>query len=265
MGVLTLPFLEAIAVGCLSGLVGTLMVLGNRVFFAESLSHGTFPGAVLGVVVANALGANLSDGLMLGSVAVCIPLAVFMHYLGKVHGVSSTAAAGTTLTLGFALGILLLRWFQPLPLHVDSFLVGSLTTVNHRDVAVAAGLVIICLLAVLACRRRLFQAYFDPSTSPHSGLYDALTLGLICLTMAAVIPAVGTILSIALLVAPAAGLRPWVSRPEALLIGAGIIGITIAVAGLFIAAHLSLSAGGTIAIVAGVFYLASMTAYKAVS
>jgi len=51
MGVLTLPFLEAIAVGCLSGLVGTLMVLGNRVFFAESLSHGTFPGAVLGVVV----------------------------------------------------------------------------------------------------------------------------------------------------------------------------------------------------------------------
>jgi len=147
MGVLTLPFFEAIAVGCLSGLVGTLMVLGNRVFFAESLSHGTFPGAVLGVVVANALGANLSDGLMLGSVAVCIPLAIFMHYLGKVHGVSSTAAAGTTLTLGFAMGILLLRWFQPLPLHVDSFLVGSLTTVNHRDVAVAAGLVIIFFLA----------------------------------------------------------------------------------------------------------------------
>ena len=48
--ILRMPLLEAIAVGCLSGLVGTLMVMGKRVFFAESLSHGIFPGAVLGVV-----------------------------------------------------------------------------------------------------------------------------------------------------------------------------------------------------------------------
>ena len=53
----------------------------------------------------------------------------------------------------------------------------------------------------------------------HAGWEDAALLDRVefdvARAQAAVIPAVGTILSIALLVAPAAGLRPWVSRPEA--------------------------------------------------
>ena len=111
--ILRMPLLEAIAVGCLSGLVGTLMVMGKRVFFAESLSHGIFPGAVLGVVVANLLSLDLSTGLMVGAALFCLPLAWLMRWLSTVEGISSTAAAGVTLTLGFSLGILLLRWFQP--------------------------------------------------------------------------------------------------------------------------------------------------------
>ncbi|WP_293770187.1 metal ABC transporter permease [uncultured Corynebacterium sp.] len=257
MGVLTLPLWEAIAVGCLAGLTGTLMVLGRRVFFAESISHGTFPGAVLGVVVANALGTHLGTGLMVGSFLACLPLAYLMHRLAAVPGVSSTAAAGTTLTLGFALGIVALRWFQPLPLHVDSFLVGSLTTVDGRDVAVAAGLVVLSLAVVVPARRRLVQFYFAPDTVPHTRVYDALTLGLICITMAAIIPAVGTILSLALLVAPAASLRPWVRQPDTLLVASAAAGIGIACGGLALATVAELSAGGCIAVLAGVFYLGS--------
>ncbi|MDO5032399.1 metal ABC transporter permease [Corynebacterium sp.] len=258
MGVLTLPILEALAVGALSGLVGTLMVLGRRVFFAESLSHGMFPGAVLGVVAADALGAHLSDGLIVGSVLACLPLALFMHHLSTLPGVSSTAAAGTTLTLGFALGIFLLRLFQPLPLHVDSFLVGSLTTVNHRDVLIATAVAGLSLLMLLAWRRPLIHTYFDPLTAAHPTAFDALTLALICATMAAVIPAVGTILSLALLVAPAAGLRPWVRSPEALLVAAAAVGIGLALGGLLLASALQVSAGGSIALLAGAFYLLSL-------
>ena len=96
--ILRMPLLEAIAVGCLSGLVGTLMVMGKRVFFAESLSHGIFPGAVLGVVVANLLSLDLSTGLMVGAALFCLPLAWLMRWLSTVEGISSTAAAGVTLT-----------------------------------------------------------------------------------------------------------------------------------------------------------------------
>ena len=50
IGILTLPIAEVVAVGVLLGIVGALAIVGKRVFFSESLSHGTFPGAVLGVV-----------------------------------------------------------------------------------------------------------------------------------------------------------------------------------------------------------------------
>lgn len=260
--ILRMPLLEAIAVGCLSGLVGTLMAMGKRVFFAESLSHGIFPGAVLGVVVANLLSLDLSTGLMVGAALFCLPLAWLMRWLSTVEGISSTAAAGVTLTLGFSLGILLLRWFQPLPIHVDSFLVGSLTTVNAQDVWFVGALVVVSLGVLVAFRRTLVSFYFDQTSfraqGGNPGCYDLLTLTLISVTMVVVIPAVGTILSLALLVAPAAALQPWIKRPTQLMLGAGIAGIALACGGLWLAAALSLSAGGCIAVLAGVFYLLSM-------
>ena len=54
VGILTLPIAEVVAVGVLLGIVGALAIVGKRVFFSESLSHGTFPGAVLGVEIGRA-------------------------------------------------------------------------------------------------------------------------------------------------------------------------------------------------------------------
>ena len=53
--IVRLPLVEICIVGALAGLVGVFAVLKRRVFFAESVTHGTFPGAVLGVVVGSSL------------------------------------------------------------------------------------------------------------------------------------------------------------------------------------------------------------------
>ena len=50
------PALHVTIIGALGGLVGAFAYLDRRIFFAESVTHGTFPGAVLGVVIAAALG-----------------------------------------------------------------------------------------------------------------------------------------------------------------------------------------------------------------
>ena len=44
--IIALPIVEAIAVGALCGLVGSLALLNQRVFFTESITHAAFPGAV---------------------------------------------------------------------------------------------------------------------------------------------------------------------------------------------------------------------------
>lgn len=261
--ILALPIAEVIVVGSLLGVVGALAILGKRVFFAESLSHSTFPGAVLGVVIGQFFGGDLSAWLFVGAALFCIPLALLMRYLTGLTGISATAAAGIVLTLGYALGVFLLRWFQPLPLKVEGFLTGSLLAVSQTDVAIAAVVGVCTVVSLVLFGRRLVLYYFDPVAFAVSvrdarwwlAVVEGVTLGLLCASMVVAIPAVGSILSIALLVAPAAGVQVFVSDFRQLVSWSGVAGVGIGAVGLAVAVHWSLSAGGTIAVVAGLFYV----------
>ncbi len=262
--ILFLPILEVVLVGALSGIVGVVAVLNRRVFFAESVTHGVFPGAVLGVVIAAGFGAGhsgLSAALFAGAFLMCLPLAGLMGMLVRIPGISSQAAAGIVLTLGFALGYFLATWFQPLPLQVSTFLTGSVLTVSEIDVA-AAGVVLMALLLLMRGRGGMLLSHcFDASSTParfRRGL-DGLIDAAIILAVVVVIPAVGTVLSIALIAAPAAGLKGIAPSLRAYTIAAPLAGAVIGLVGLGIAVLADLSVGGTIAAVAGVFFLICVT------
>lgn len=275
--ILRLPLLEAILVGALGGLVGCLAVLHQRIFFTESVTHATFPGAVLGVVCAVPLAAGLSTAqrhtvlslcLFAGAAIMCIPMAWLMHRLARIPGQSSQAAAGIVLTLGFALGYFLVKWFQPLPLRIESFLTGSILNVRPADVVAAAVvLAIAILLAVLVGRKLVFYA-FDGSGFRAAGMSGARAEGIILMlivaTIVVLIPAVGTILPVALVAAPAAGLAPLVKSWRTLFVAAPLAGVGIALLGVAVSAIFELSAGGMIAVVAGLFYLIMMIVQGAV-
>ena len=53
LSLLMLPLVEVVLMGLLAGLVGAVALVHRRIFFTESLTHATFPGAILGVVVAS--------------------------------------------------------------------------------------------------------------------------------------------------------------------------------------------------------------------
>lgn len=262
--ILRLPIAEITLVGALCGLVGVLAVLRGRVFFAESVTHGAFPGAVLGVVFGAALGAahsELSLFLYAGAFFFCLPLAGLMRLLTRVRGLSGQAAAGIVLTFGFALGYFFAKWFAPLPLQVDGFLTGSLLHVNSVDV-LSAGLVLAVVIGILCVAGRAFIALsFDEdgfrASGAHVNLTEGLLLLLILVTTVVVIPAVGTILSIALVAAPAASVKPLVPSARALLWCAPLVGVALGLSGLALAVVLNLSTGGTIAVLSGVVYVVS--------
>ena len=83
--ILILPIIELILVGALAGVVGVLAVLGKQVFFAEAITHATFPGAVVGVVIAAALGLShswISVFLFIGAFLMCIPIGALFGLSG---------------------------------------------------------------------------------------------------------------------------------------------------------------------------------------
>lgn len=266
-----LPLAQCLLMGALAGLVGAIALVHRRIFFTESLTHATFPGAIIGVVSASWIAAALwgqradfellSAAVLLGAAAICVPMIALMRWLAGLPGLSSQSAAGIVLTLGFALGYFLSTWFAPLPLKIDSFLTGSILNTGRADIAALAAVSALCL-AVIALGGRLLIFYsFDPVGYRASGLRPALAeaviLALICLTIVVLVPAVGTILPIALVAAPAATLAPWTRSARGLLIAAPLLGALTSAAGLWAGVALNLSVGGVIAALSALVHLAA--------
>ena len=260
--IIALPIIEAIAVGALCGFVGSLALLNQRIFFTESITHAAFPGAVIGVVVTSVYTIDqnvLSIGLFIGAALACIVLSFMMHVLSKLKGISSQASAGIILTVGFASGYFLNKWFAPLPLRIEGFLTGSLLNCTPADVIFAIIAFALALGLWSFNSANLIHCSFDSTNykalGGRSGLMQGIVLALIIITVSVIIPAVGTVVSVSLIAAPAAALKSRMRSINKFVFACVLSSIFIALLGLALAVILRLSAGGTIAICAGCFFL----------
>ena len=249
LSLLIVPALHVTLIGALGGLVGAFAYLDRRIFFAESVTHGTFPGAVLGVVVAASLGlghSGMSTALYVSALLGTIPLVALLRYLASITGISA--------------GYFLATWFKPLPLAVSSFLTGSVMTVSPADVWWAGAVLLLAVVLVAVGHRQLLAHCFDPAepgAACGAARNERIILGLILAAVTVAIPAVGTILSIALIAAPAAAVAPHARSSRAFLIACPLLGAALGLAGLGIAVPARLSAGGTIALLCAGAVLAS--------
>jgi ABC-type Mn2+/Zn2+ transport system permease subunit len=237
---------EAVLVGGLCGLVGVYVLLRRLPFLTVALAHATFPGAVL----AELLGLNLLVGA--GLFGVVVALAVVG--LGARERVEETSAVGVVLAGAFALGVLLLSLHSGFSRDVSAFLVGSILTVQQGDLVATAvtGLLVLGVLAAL--HKELVLGAFDRNGLAALGYQVAvLDLALVLciqLTLVTALPAVGAMLAVALVVAPAATARLWTDRLGQAMVLAPALGIASAVVGLTISQHVRVAAGASIVLVA---------------
>ena len=139
MGYFERALVAAVVIGAGAGFVGALVVLRRRTFFAQALTHGTYPGAV----AAAALGVSVPAGAAVASVA----LVAVMAGIARIRRQGAQVAAGIVLTGGFAAGALLQAMIPGLPVQAESLLVGSILTVSDADIVLAA------CVALIAVRR----------------------------------------------------------------------------------------------------------------
>lgn len=256
MGYLTTALIEAVMVGALSGLVGVLVVLRRRAFFATALTHSTFPGAVLAVVigVAPALGAAVFSLL----------LVAVMTALSGIRRLGGQVASGVVLTSGFALGTVLRALHPDQPIQIESFLVGSILTVDAADLWLTGGMLLLALAVYAAFGKELLFSTFDAAGSRAAGyrpwLAELVSLVVVAGTVVVAMPAVGSILAIALIVGPAAAAKLWARSVVGMLIAAPLLGIAVGAGGLLLSVRLDVGAGGAITLLAALVF---MVAYAA--
>ena len=261
MGYFEQALLAAVLIGTLSGLVGTLVVLRQRTFFAQALTHATFPGAVGAAI--------LGVSIPLGAAVASVVIVGVMTMIGRVERQGKQVASGILLTAGFALGVLLQGLNPSLPVKVDSYLVGSILTVSSTDVALVAIVLACAVLAIVFLGRQIMFSTFDVNGFRAAGYrewpIEVLTLILITATVVTAMPAVGAILAIALIAAPAAAARLVSRTTTQMFIIAPLLGALAGLAGVLLSRSLDVAAGPAIALSAVALFLLALLVRRLVA
>lgn len=254
MGYFERALLAAIVIGVGAGFVGALVVLRKRTFFAQALTHGTYPGAV----AAAALGVSVPAGAAAASVV----LVVIMAGIARVRRQGAQVAAGIVLTGGFAAGALLQALIPGLPVRAESLLVGSILTVSDGDILLAACVALVAVVLVALFGKEIALSTFDPAGFRAMGYrewpIELLVLGLTAASVVSSLPAVGAILAIALIAAPAAAARLVVGSFRGVLVVAPLIGAASGVLGVLASRAFAIAAGPSIALAATAFFLLAL-------
>ncbi len=237
---------EVLLVGALAGLIGVQVVLRRLSFFTMALTHATFPG----VVAASIIGVNIYLGGVVAGAVVALGVAA----LSRRRGQNSAAATGVMLSGGFALGAGLVATQSGFSRDLTSFLVGSVLTVSPQDLVTTAVVLVVVAGVLLACARPLLYTGFDRTGARAAGfatgVWDVVLLLTIQVVVVTIVPAVGTILALALIVAPAAAARLWSTRLSVITALAVTFGVLSGLGGLYASSRWNIAAGACITLAA---------------
>jgi zinc/manganese transport system permease protein len=218
--------LAGTAIAAASGLVGYFVVLRSQVFSTDALSHVAFAGAL----AALAAGIDPRVGLFAGSIVV----AAVIGMLGN-RGRADDVVIGTVFTWILGLGVLFLGIYTTSTSAGNgaanvNVLFGSIFGLDFGQAALAAAIGAGLCVAVVCIARPLLFASVDEAVAAARGL-PVRALGIVFLALVGVCAAettqaVGALLLVGLIAAPAGAAHRLTGRPW---IGLGLAaGIAIA-------------------------------------
>ena len=212
-GALPTALLASLALGVVSGLLGTFVVLRRESLFGDALSHAVFPGIVAGFFVSSwleqaghATGDRNPLVILVCAMAAGLAGAFVVHLLQHTTRLKQDASLGIVLSVFFALGIGLFTIRQPA--GVQGFFYGQAAAIDGRDLVMMLVVTLVVALVVAVFRRPLLVASFDRGYAQNLGYpVPALTMlfsGLLTMAVVVAMQAVGVILVSAMLITPAA-------------------------------------------------------------
>ncbi|MCU1459463.1 MAG: ABC-type transporter, integral rane subunit [Actinomycetia bacterium] len=205
--------LAGTAIAAASGLVGYFVVLRSQVFSGDALSHVAFAGA-LGAL---AFGIDARVGLFAATILVGLGLGV----LGR-GGRADDVVIGTVFTWILGLGVLFLSIYTTSSSTGNgaanvNVLFGSIFGLSSGEATLAAVIGGVLCVAVLAIARPLLFASIDEAVATARGVpvrvLGIVFLGLVGVCAGEATQAVGALLLVGLVAAPAGAAQRLTSRP----------------------------------------------------
>ncbi|PXA05236.1 iron ABC transporter [Coraliomargarita sinensis] len=235
------------AVSC--ALLGNFLVLRKMSMMGDAISHAVLPGLAMAFLIT---GARASLTMFIGAAIAGVLTALFSQWISKFGNVDRGASMGIVFTTLFALGlILIVQAADHVDLDPGCVLYGAieLTPLDvvwrpnlfgqalevPRAALVLGGVTLINLLFIVLFFKELRISSFDPELATtmgiNSNLMHYLLMTLVAITTVAAFEAVGSIIVIAMLIAPATAAHLLTDRLVSMIIVSVILAILSAVLG----------------------------------
>lgn len=220
--------IAGLGVAAVAGPLGCVLVWRRMAYFGNALSHAALLGVALGLMLA----VNLTVSVIL----VCIAVAGLMIALEHQRRLSADTVLGILAHGALALGLVALSFLEGVRVDLTTFLFGDILSVSTLDLVwiYAGGAVGLAVLAVIW--RPLLLIIVHRELAAVEGvrvqlIHTIYTL-LIALVIGVAMKIVGVLLIISMLIIPAAAARRFAATPEAMALGAVVVGALAVVGGL---------------------------------
>jgi manganese/zinc/iron transport system permease protein len=260
--------LIAAVVAASCALVGTFLVLRRMALMSDAISHSILLGIVLMFFLVES---TASLPMIIAATLTGVLTVALVEALHRTGLVREDAAIGLVFPALFSIGVILIsRYAANVHLDTDAVLLGELVfapfdrlVVGGRDLGpralwLAGGVGLLNLLFVILFFKELKLATFDAGLAAALGFSPALIhyglMTLVSVTAVSSFEAVGSILVVALMIAPPAAAYLLTDRLS-VMVGLGVgLGVVSAVAGYGLARVLDASIAGSMATMTGVVF-----------
>jgi manganese/zinc/iron transport system permease protein len=246
------------------GLLGTYLVLRRLSMLGDALTHAILPGLASAFLLT---GTRNPIAMLAGALVVGLFTSAAASGLSRLGKVQQDAALGVVFTALFAAGVIMItRAADQVDLDPGCVLYGMLETLAltpagavPRQFWMLAGVLVLAIAALALFTRHIKLVSFHPelatSLGVPAGLVHYAMLTLITTASVASFEAVGSILVIAMLVAPGATALLLTHRWERAFALAGLLGALAGLLGALVALRVNTSVAGAASVAAGALFV----------
>ena len=255
-------FMRRALVGCLAlslgaTPVGVFLMLRRMSLTGDAMAHAILPGAAIGFLFA---GLSL-QAMTLGGVVAGMAVALAAGFVSRSTVLREDASLAAFYLISLALGVLIVST-RGSNIDLMHLLFGTVLALNNDAIVLIAGIASLSLLVLATLYRPLVLECLEPaflrSVSSLSPLTHHAFLTLVVINLVGGFHALGTLMSIGVMILPAAAARFW-ARDISTLIGIAVgLALLGSYAGLLLSFHADLPTGSCIVLSIGALYVVSL-------
>lgn len=236
--------------------VGVFLMLRRMSLTGDAMSHAILPGAALGFLF---FGLEIIP-MTAGGLAVGLLVALGSGVVSRFTIQKEDASMAAFYLISLAVGVLIVSW-RGSSVDLMHVLFGSVLALNDAALTLIVAIAAFTYVVLLVFWRALVAECMDPlflrSVSRIGGPVHLLFLVLVVLNLVGGFQALGTLLSVGLMMLPAVAARFWSNNVRSLCLIAVAMAVASSVGGLILSYHASMPSGPAIIFIAGAFYLFS--------